>query len=132
MLQLQNKPHDGGAKDGEFEMSLELFRAMVGVERMVGSWIARSQSLATAGVADGHFVRKWVDETQLLVLHARRYLSTGCLHGLLGCYGYSIGIQRFTQRSGLRGGEWSHRQSHLPRVATEHLHGPFHWYWIGR
>ena len=36
MLRFENKPHNGGAKDGEFEMSLGMSAAVVAVERMVG------------------------------------------------------------------------------------------------
>jgi hypothetical protein len=54
MLRLQNKPHNGGAKDGEFEMSLGMSRTMVGVERMAGGWVARPQSLAVADSVDGN------------------------------------------------------------------------------
>jgi hypothetical protein len=53
MLRLQNQPHNGGAKDGEFEMSLGLSRTVVGAERVACRWIARTQSLAIAGTVDG-------------------------------------------------------------------------------
>ena len=56
MLQLQNKPHDGRAKDGEIELSLAMSEPMVGVERMVGRRIARSQSLEAADTVGGHSV----------------------------------------------------------------------------
>jgi len=56
MLQLQNKPHDGRAKDGEIELSLAMSEPMVGVERMVGRRAARSQSLAVAGACTWHAV----------------------------------------------------------------------------
>ncbi len=38
-------------------MSLGMSRTVVGVERVVGRWVARSQSLAFARIADGHIVR---------------------------------------------------------------------------
>ena len=41
MLRLQTKPHDRRAKDGEFERTLGMSRSVVGVERMVGRWVAR-------------------------------------------------------------------------------------------
>jgi len=44
MLQLQNKPHEGEAKDGEFDMSLGMPGSVVGVERLVGGRAARTQS----------------------------------------------------------------------------------------
>ena len=53
MLRSENKPHNGGAKDGEFDMSLGMSHTVVGVERMVVGWVARSQSLAVAGIDDG-------------------------------------------------------------------------------
>ena len=53
MLRSVNKPHNGRAKDGEFDMSLGMSRTVVGVERMVVGWVARSQSLAVAGIDDG-------------------------------------------------------------------------------
>src|SRR3970040_142889 len=54
MLQLSNKPHDGGAKDGQFEMSLAVSQSVVGVERMAGSRVARRASLAIAHAHGGH------------------------------------------------------------------------------
>ncbi len=53
MLQLPNKPHDGGAKDGRVEMSLAVSQSVVGVERMAGSRTARCASLAVARTAGG-------------------------------------------------------------------------------
>ena len=56
MLRLLKRPHGGGAKDGEIEMSLGLSRRLVGVERVAGGRFARSQSLAVAGAVDRHSV----------------------------------------------------------------------------
>ena len=43
MLRLSTLPHNGGAKDGEFGMSLSLSRTVVGLERMACCGVARSQ-----------------------------------------------------------------------------------------
>lgn len=51
-------PHKGRAKDGESRMSLEVARAVVPVEYVVGSRVARPQSLAAAGVVVGDVVRR--------------------------------------------------------------------------
>jgi len=56
MLRLEHKPHNGGARDGKSEMSLGMSSAVVGMERMVDGRVARSQSLAVAGLDDGHVV----------------------------------------------------------------------------
>ena len=56
--ELSTLPHNGGAKDGEFEMSLGLSRTVVGVERVACCGVARSQSLAIAGADDGDSVRQ--------------------------------------------------------------------------
>ena len=53
MLRLLRQPHNGGAKDGRFEMSLAMPERVVGVERLAGGRIARPQPLASAGAADG-------------------------------------------------------------------------------
>jgi len=58
MLRWVNKPHNGGAKDGDSGMSLEMSSAVVGVERVVGGWVARSQSLAVADLDGGSVVRR--------------------------------------------------------------------------
>jgi hypothetical protein len=57
MLRLLNQPHNGGAKDGEIEMSLAVSERVVGVERVAGGWIARPKPLAACGAAGGYFVR---------------------------------------------------------------------------
>ena len=54
MLRSENKPHNGGAKDGEIEMSLGMSRTVVGVERVVVRRFARSQLLAVADIAGVH------------------------------------------------------------------------------
>jgi len=58
MLRLLTVPHDGGAKDGEFEMSLGLSRTVVGMERLAGGRFARPESLEVASAVDGDFVRQ--------------------------------------------------------------------------
>jgi hypothetical protein len=72
MLRLLNKPHDGGAKDGEFEMSLGMSGAVVGVGRMVGCGIARSQSLAVVCIADRYVVCQWSPHGDDLAPRCRR------------------------------------------------------------
>ena len=59
MLRLLKLPHNGGAKDGKFGMSLGMSRTVVGVERMAVGRVARPQSLAAARIADGHVAGKW-------------------------------------------------------------------------
>jgi len=51
MLRLRTKPHDGGAKDGRFEMSLAMPGIVVGVERLVGSCTRRSNHCTCSKVA---------------------------------------------------------------------------------
>ncbi len=58
MLRLSNKPHNGGAKDGEFEMSLGSSESMERVEPVARRGLARPKSLATARTVAGHFVRQ--------------------------------------------------------------------------
>ncbi len=72
MLRLLTMPHNGGAKDGEFEMSLGLSRTVVGVERVACCGVARSQSLAIAGADDGDSVRQRSSHRNDLVASGRR------------------------------------------------------------
>jgi len=73
MLQLQNKPHDGGAKDGKIQMSWGLSRTMVGVERLAVVGPARPQSLAVASVADRDAVRRGPPYGHHLAASSRRH-----------------------------------------------------------
>src|SRR5882672_9188167 len=57
MLRLPHTPHNGGAKDGEIKMSLDLSGGMVGMERLVGRRSACPPSLATAAADGGHALR---------------------------------------------------------------------------
>ena len=57
MLQFPNKPHNGGAKDGEFEMSLGSPESMGRVEPVARLEFACPQSLAIVRAVDGHLVR---------------------------------------------------------------------------
>src|SRR5450432_1454084 len=56
MLLLQTAAQNGGAKDGEAKMSLVLSGGLVAMERVAGGRVARPQSLASAGAADGDSV----------------------------------------------------------------------------
>ena len=58
---------DRRAKDGESK--LEMSERLVGVERMVGGRVARTQPVAVAGVVDGHTV--WPASTAALSLFNR-------------------------------------------------------------
>jgi hypothetical protein len=54
MLRLLSQPHNGGARDGEFEMlSLAVSERVAGVERLALCRVACPQSLAAAGAACG-------------------------------------------------------------------------------
>ncbi len=58
MPQFANKPHNGGAKDGEFEMSLGSSGSMERVEPVARRRFACPQSVATARAVAGHLVRQ--------------------------------------------------------------------------
>ncbi len=52
MLRFPGFTHDGRVKDSETSMSLKVSEKVVGVERVAGGRIARSQSLASVGAGD--------------------------------------------------------------------------------
>src|SRR3989337_2503522 len=58
-LRLSDTRRDGRAKDGASGMSLEVARAVVAVECVVGGRVAWPQSLAAAGAAGGDAVCRW-------------------------------------------------------------------------
>ena len=72
MLQFPNKPHNGGAKDGEFEMSLGSSESMGRVEPVARRGLACPQSLATARARAGHLVRQQPSHRHHLASSRRR------------------------------------------------------------
>ncbi len=72
MLRFANKPHNGGAKDGEFEMLLGISRTVVSVERVACRRVACSQSLAIARAVAGHPVRQRPTHRHHLAASRRR------------------------------------------------------------
>src|ERR1700689_4489855 len=73
MLKLQNKPHDGRAKDGETGLLLELSRRILRMDGVVVGWLACPPPLAVACVVERDAVCPWSPDGHYLVAGRRRY-----------------------------------------------------------
>ncbi len=67
MLKLQNKRHNGRAKDGEARLLLELSRRILRVDGVVVGWIAWPPSLAVACVVERGTVCSWSSDGHYMV-----------------------------------------------------------------